>query len=199
MDDPAPDDQELMQACSEGDMDAFERLVSRYRDRLVNFFDGMCNDRALAEDLAQDVFIKLFRARDRYRPSGKFSSYLFTIARNHWYDYLRKEKRTPDALSLETPVGGDPSGDELKSLLRDESADEPDDRLLEEKRKDKLHRLVSKLPDEQRMVIVLSCFEHRPHDEISEIMDIPVGTVKSRKYLAIKKLKNWAGDSDNEE
>jgi RNA polymerase sigma-70 factor (ECF subfamily) len=187
-----PSDQELMQACAEGNMSAFEQLVDRHKDHLVNFFTGMCNDRTLAEDLAQDVFIKLFKARDRYRPSGSFTSYLFTIARNHWYDYLRKEKRTPDSISLETPVGNDASGDELKGLLEDESADEPFDELSEERRKEKLHELIGRLPEEQRMVIVLSCFEHRPHEEIGEVMDVPVGTVKSRKHLAIKKLKKWA-------
>lgn len=185
-----PSDRSLMQACQEGDLSAFEQIVERHKDHLVNFFDGMCNDRDLAEDLAQEVFIKLFKARDQYQPSGKFTSYMFTIARNHWYDHLRKEKRTPDPVSLETQVGDGESGNELKSLIEDDSADEPFETLSEEQKKERMRELVRELPEEQRMVIVLSCFEQKSHDEISEILDIPVGTVKSRKYLAIKKMND---------
>jgi len=192
MNDHDPDDSELMVACREGSVQAFERLVERHKDRLVNFFYGMCNDRALAEDLAQDVFVKLYRYRDRYEPSGKFTSYMFTIARNHWYDHLRKVKRRPDPVSLEQPVGGDEyAGTELKTLLSSESAEQPFQKLDDERRRTVLHDAVKQLPDGQRMVIVLSCFEQRPHEEIAEILDVPEGTVKSRKHLAIKKLKKW--------
>ncbi len=192
MNDHDPDDRELMQACKEGSVQAFERLVDRHKDHLVNFFYGMCNDRALAEDLAQDVFVKLYRYRDRYEPSGKFTSYMFTIARNHWYDHLRKVKRRPDPVSLEHPVGKDEEGADLKTLLSDDRVDEPFQELDDERRREVLHDLVSRLPEDQRMVVVLSCFEHRTHKEISERLDVPEGTVKSRKHLAIKKLKNWA-------
>ncbi len=190
MTDQETPDNELMTRCREGSTDAFETLVDRHKDRLVNFFYGLCNNRARAEDFAQEVFIKIFKNRDSYEPSGKFTSYMFTIAKNHWYDYLRSKESDRNPISLDQPLGSEESDFNLKSLLEHENALEPHQALTEEEKKELLHRAVEQLPESHRMVIVLSNFEQKPHEEISEILDIPVGTVKSRKYLAIDKLES---------
>lgn len=189
MNEESPTDRQLMEKAQEGDREAFRKIVDRYKQRIVNFLNSLCGDRQRARDLAQEVFIKVYERRQQYSPTGSFSSYLYTIARNHWYDYLRSTKTDLDTMSLDAPAG-DPGGDSIGSLIENQSASEPFEELREEEKKDILHRALQELDEKHREVVILSHLEQKPHADIADILNIPVGTVKSRKYKAIRKLRD---------
>ena len=100
-----------MERLAEGDPTALEELYHRWAKPLLNFLYGMCSDRALAEDLLQEVFVKVWRAAPRYRPIAKFSTWMFQIARNHWLNEREKRMRRLSPLSLDSGASRNPDGD----------------------------------------------------------------------------------------
>jgi RNA polymerase sigma-70 factor (ECF subfamily) len=182
-----------MVAFQQGDYDAFGRLVEQYTDPLVNFFYYQCRDWDLAEDCCQEVWAKLFRSREEYQPRARFSTFLFRVARNHWIDCFRSRARRP----TETSLDGDPDERSLGDSL--ESAPLPPDALME--RKDvagAVAAALAHLPPEMRDVFVLGEVEGLPYSEVAVILAIPVGTVKSRMFNAVRRLQELLGPARRE-
>lgn len=184
-------DAELVVAFKDGQVGAFAQLVDRHHRSLINFFYHLSWDRQASEDNAQEVFLRLYRHLATYEPQAKFTTFLFKIARNLWIDRLRSAKVHGKPVSLESPLG---FGEERS--LRDRvasSAPTPVEILARRETAEQLRRALDELPEEQRAVVILSELEGLKYQEIGEILDIPVGTVKSRMHTAMEKLKDLLG------
>lgn len=168
---PDPDVQLMLETASGSDS-AFIELIHRHQNNLLNFFVrmGVYND---AEDLVQETFVRVYRARERYRPAAKFTTYLFTVARHVWADRGRKVKqgqRLEDSLKTDAEIHGGVTLPPSRAGLDVQEA---------------LNALSPKL----REVIVLNVYQGLQYQEIADVLGIPLGTVKSRINLAICELR----------
>jgi RNA polymerase sigma-70 factor (ECF subfamily) len=171
-------DVQLMLRVTQGDEEAFDELCRRYRRQLSGFLYSLCWNADAAQDYAQEVLVCLWLARERYEPTGSFRSYIYKIARNHWLSALRKRKCRPEPMLLE----------EIWETVEDESGLE---RLLIARYEDRRIKLaIADLPERYRLVFVLSHFEGMKYAEVAEILEIPVGTVKSRMSAAVRILRD---------
>jgi len=184
----ASGDAELIAAIKAGDLSAFTELVVRHQRALVNFFYHFSWDRQAAEDCAQEVFVKLYVHLDSYEPQAKFTTFLYRVARNLWIDRLRSSASTHRAVSLEQGAGERREESNLKERLPATSAS-PVDILSQREAQQALLRTIDALPEEQRLVVVLSELQGLKYNEIADILGVPVGTVKSRMHTAIGRLK----------
>ena len=183
-------DGELMVAFQEGDQEAFALLYDRHTRALINFFYKMCYDRALAEDLMQDTFLKLLRSRGKYRPEASFKTFLYTVAKNLWIDRHRSQKAAPKTVSAEIRPHED--GATLGELV-EAATDNPVERLADREAAEIVRRALLGLPEAQRLVFVMAEAQGLRYREISEILRIPVGTVKSRMNAAVTTLRGLLG------
>ncbi|MHC4547281.1 MAG: sigma-70 family RNA polymerase sigma factor [Planctomycetota bacterium] len=168
-----------------GDVKAFELLYARYTHPLLNFFFRMCFDRTSAEDCLQETFLRVWRARRTYRPIGKVSTWLFQIAKNHWFNERDKMRRRP----FHAVAGGDEAQAQWSNVA-DASADlAPDAVASAMEMQAAIQRAVAGLSDKLRVVFVMARYQRLPYREIAAILEIPVGTVKSRVALAEKNLR----------
>jgi RNA polymerase sigma-70 factor (ECF subfamily) len=183
-------DGELMVAFQEGDQEAFALLYDRHTRALINFFYKMCYDRALAEDLTQDTFLKLLRSRAKYRPEASFKTFLYTVAKNLWIDRHRSQKAAPRTVSAEIRAQED--GATLGELA-EAVTDSPVERVADREAAEIVRRALLDLPEAQRLVFVMAEAQGLRYREISEILGIPVGTVKSRMNAAVTTLRGLLG------
>ena len=183
-----PDDVELMERFREGDRSALEALVDRHHASLVRYFFHQSRSRETAEDLAQEVWIRIIRHRLTYRPSARFQTYLFSIARNLWIDRYRSNKAAPPTFSADREVGGEEGeGTRLSSLLPGREV-EPSEAVSVHEEAERVRRALLDLPDGLRQVFELGEVQGLKYVEVGQILDIPVGTVKSRMHAAIQRL-----------
>ena len=183
-------DRELMLAFQEGDEDAFTLLYDRHARPLINFFHKMCYDRALSEDLTQETFLRILRFAGRYKPEATFKTFLYTVARNLWIDRHRSRKAAPRTVSTEVRVREE--GATLGDLVA--SKEQGTVKRLEDREAAALvRRALDDLPEAQRMVFVLAETQGLKYREIGEVLDIPIGTVKSRMSAAITRLRGLLG------
>jgi len=182
------DDAALLAAIKTGELGAFAELVDRHQRSLTNFFYHLSWDRQAAEDCAQEVFLRVYSHLDRYEPQAKFTTFLFRIARNLWIDRMRTAAVHGKPLSLDGTGGG---GDERRLQDRVASrAPSPVEILAREEQQDALRRAIDRLPEEQKAVVILSEIQGMKYQDIAVILDVPVGTVKSRMHTAMDKLKD---------
>ena len=175
-------DMDILAEVGAGNVDAYGKIVGRYNGRLYNFIYRFVGDRETAEDIVQETFLRAFRKRKEYRAIANFSTWLFTIAGNLAKSELRRRKRWR-MFSLERDEETD-TGMELP----DESA--RPDKVAESSIADvQIQQAIASLPDNYRQVILLRDVEGMSYQEISEIVDCPVGTVKSRVNRARLKLQ----------
>ena len=175
-------DMDILAEVSAGNIDAYGKIVGRYNGRLYNFIYRFVGDRETAEDIVQETFLRAFRKRTEYRAIANFSTWLFTIARNLAKSELRRRKRWR-MFSLERDEETD-TGMELP----DESA--RPDKVAESSLADvQIQQAIASLPDNYKQVILLRDVQGMSYQEISEIVDCPVGTVKSRVNRARLKLQ----------
>lgn len=166
---------------------AFRELYDRYGRRLGKFFYLATFDYALSADLIQDTFLKLWNARERYEASGRFATFLFQIAKNHWINVREKQLRRPVAYSIDAEADGSNEGGAKNSLAS--QAPSPMESLLSTEQQERLANAITVLPDKQRLVVLLSLVEGLRHRDIATILDIPEGTVKSRLFNALASLR----------
>lgn len=171
---PSPPDEDaiLMDQIRAGQPEALERLVHRHQHALVNFFRRM-GAYMDAEDLAQETFIRVYKFRDRYRPTAKFTSFLYTVARHVWLDLLRQARKR----------------EELTRRLEQEGPRSSDGGHPAARLKMDVDTALRRLPEKLRSVMVLSFYQGLKYEEIAGILRIPEGTVKSRVFLALNRLK----------
>lgn len=184
----ADPDVQLMLRVVAGDHAAFEDLVNRYQDRLIGFFYHMVRDRTLAEDMAQDVFLRVFRARHRYSAKARFSTWLFRIAHN-----LASNQKRGLARRREIPLGQDSSDREVRpqeEILAEKSALMPTRRIDSLETQDLVRQALEALNERQKTAVLLHKFEGMSYQEIGEILDLNVVAVKSLLSRARAKLKD---------
>lgn len=171
-----------------GDIRALEELINRHKKSVVNFFYRLAGDEASADDLAQEVFIKLALSVKNYTPRAKFTTFLFRIAHNAWIDRGRARIFLPRQVSLEKSLRDD--DDECLKNMIDSGAPGPADSLMDSENEGVIRNLLKNLPEDQRLVIELSVFSRMDYREIAGVLDIPYGTVKTRMRLAIRHMRD---------
>jgi RNA polymerase sigma-70 factor (ECF subfamily) len=168
----------LISAHLRGDPRAFERLVARYQIRLLNFVYRMIGDRERAEDLVQEAFLRVHRHLDRFDPARKFSTWLYTIASNLAKNELRNRSRSP--LVLFQYFRQRQNDQEPRPLEYEDVRSRPDDMYANRQLSELVDRTVARLAARHREVFVLRELEGKSYEEIAEIIDCNLGTVKSR-------------------
>ena len=172
-----------------GDYSAFDELYSRYSEPIRRFLFQMTWDNDLAEDFLQETFLRLYRTRHRYEPTGKFSTFLLQIAKNYYLTQRRTTRLHGEIVSLvDSPAGFE--------NIRANARIEPEVRLIEDYMQLRIRRAIAALTAAERMVFVLAHFEDRKYAEIAELLAIPVGTVKSRMHAAVNRLRNILREDD---
>jgi RNA polymerase sigma-70 factor (ECF subfamily) len=181
-------------ALREGDPEPFEAFVRAALGRLLGFFRRQGASLEEAEDLTQEVFLKLHQNAERYRPEERFPSYCFRVARNVWIDARRRGAARPAPASLDA---GGPGGDgrSLGERIAGEER-EPGDVAALREGAERLRAAVSELGEHHRLVFELGVVQELSYGEIGSILDIPVGTVKSRMFHAVRKLREAAGSEE---
>lgn len=181
-------DQEVVRLAREGREAAYRELIRRYQRPVFSLIYRMVRDRELAEDLAQDTFVKVINALGTYRPEFKFSSWVFKIANNVAIDQLRR--RELDTLSLEgSPHATTQDRIEATSLDIAEPGESALDEVANRELGGAIERAIGRLRPEYRACILLRHVEGRPYEEIAEILDLPLGTVKTYIHRARHELR----------
>jgi RNA polymerase sigma-70 factor (ECF subfamily) len=178
-------DEDLMSRVAADDERAFTELVGRFQGRVINLISRVLNDRECADDLAQEVFVRVFVHRRNYRHGSKFSTWLFTIAANLAKNEIRRRVRRRNWFSL----------DALQEVLKDSApqlADPTEGRettLEREQLQEAVGRAIATVPEKYRVALVLRDIEGLSYEEIAQVLQIPGGTVRSRINRARGMLK----------
>jgi len=190
------EDKELAALASKGREMAFRELLSRYQRPIFSLVYRMVRDRTLAEDLAQEAFIRAFNAIGSYKPRYKFSSWIFKIANNHTIDHLRKRKL--DTVSIDGSPHARSPEEEAQSRLVVESKEEAPDRFVESRELGgQIEVAIGRLRPEYQTAVLLRHVEGYTYDEIAEIMELPLGTVKTYLHRARAELKELLAHVDS--
>ncbi len=184
-----PTDAQLMEQAQAGDIGAFEQLFDRYKQRIANFVYQFLGKHHLAEDVTQLVFIKVYQKLDKYKPSGKVSSWIYRIAANQAKDELRKLKRRP-TVSLNAPVGSEEEGvRELGDFLLMDETTRPDYLLREKELLLQIKKGLSEMKPKYREVILLCDYQGMSYEEAAEVLQITKTNVSAILCRARKKLQ----------
>ena len=166
-------DEQLIKKFQEGDVGAYNQIVYRYKDRLLNFIYRFLNDLDRSEDLVQDTLLKLYTHKDSYKEIAKFSTWLYTIAANLARTELRKIKRRKTFSVTEL------SHDDREFIIKSTDAGPGEENFSQNFEKN-VQRALAELPDDYKTIIILRDIQELSYDEISKIVEVPLGTVKSR-------------------
>lgn len=172
----------------DGNAAAFEALVHKYQNRLITVLQHLVNDRSLAEDLAQEVFMRIYRARASYVPTAKFSTWVYTITNNVANNAIRKSSRRKEVNLVSSP-SGTMKVRPLDTMAKDKSALMPTRQLDQREMSKILHEAIQSLSPRQRMAMMLSRFENMSYIEIAEAMQLSTQAVKSLLSRARVNLK----------
>jgi len=180
-------DVQLMLGVKQGDEASFELLLQRYRRPLCHFLNRMVRDAAHAEDLAQEVFLRVYRARREYEPSAKFTTWLFRIATNLALNSLRDGRHRQAEVSLDAPAEGQ-DGSEMTLDVPD-GAPVVEQQLVERDRVAVVRRAIFALPEKQRAAVLLHKYQELDYDEIARILGCSVSALKSLLFRAYETLR----------
>ncbi len=176
----------LVERAREGDRSAFGQLVDEYKDKIYNYVARMLNDPYEAEDVTQEAFLRAYKSLPRFRGASSFHTWLYRIASNLAIDVVRKRKRQDPTFSLDEPLESEDG--EYERELPDETGG-PEDRTSTRETRVAVRRAIMDLPEKLRDVMILYELQGETYDDIAEILDVPLGTVKSRLFNARNRLK----------
>ena len=184
-------DEELMNLCVEGSEEAFRELMRRFHPRIVNVVYRYINDPIRAEEIAQEVFVRVYIHRERYRRTARFSTWIFTIALNLTKNEIRHRVRHSRLMSLDALTE---MGSSVGFFLR-ERGKGPDEKLEESELQEVVNKAIVELPPKYRDAVILRDLEGLSYEEVSDILSIPGGTVRSRinrgRLILKKKLEPY--------
>ncbi|MGB6482180.1 MAG: RNA polymerase sigma factor [Candidatus Acidiferrales bacterium] len=180
----ARSDVQLMLDVKAGGELSFELLLKKYRTPLVNFLYRMVKDQAAAEDLAQEVFLRVYRARKEYSPSAKFTTWLFRIATNLALNAIRDGRYRQMQISIDTPRDEDEPVIEIAA-----QETRADDRLIERERNEMIRGAILALPEKQRVAVILHKYEEMDYGQIGKILGCSESALKSLLFRAYETLR----------
>lgn len=190
-------DEELLELFrSTGDNAHLEQLVYRYEHDLYSYLRRFLGDSHMAEDAFQSTFLQIYLKSDQFDASRAFRPWLYMVATNQAIDMLRRNRRHR-CTSLQKNIAASENAEGI-SLLEVLPGDEPspEEKLIIEERSAKIQEYIDTLPETLREVILLIYYQGFKYRETAEILDLPVGTVKSRLHAAMKKIGNWIRNND---
>ena len=177
------EDVRLMQQVARGDTKAFEELIEKHQTLVAGTVARMLGSNSDVEDIAQQVFIRVWKSARRYVPRAKFTTWLLKITRNLVFNELRRAKRR-----AQVPLQSDPGSEEIP--LKDEINPAPDASLLENELQRAIEQAIMQLPESQRMALVLRRYEQLSYEEIAQVLDLSVPAVKSVLFRARTELRS---------
>src|SRR3982751_962869 len=177
------DDVRLMQLVGRGDTGAFEQLIEKHQALVAGTVAGLLGSKSDVEDIAQQVFIRLWKSARRYVPRAKFTTWLLKITRNLVFNEMRRTKRRAHVRLQSDPGVEDPP-------LKDETNLAPDASLLEAELQQAIEEAIQRLPDTQRMALVLRRYQELSYEQIAEVLDLSVPAVKSVLFRARTELRS---------
>lgn len=180
-------DHALMVRIGEGDHHAFRTLVERHQNAVIGTVAKMLGNCSDAEDISQQVFLRIWRNARRYRPDAKFTTYLFTITRNLVFNETRRRGRKKE-------VSAEEREENHHRLIEDSPDRQPDAELLQSELQEAVDAAIAKLPETQRMAVVLRRYEQLSYEEIAEILNLSVSAVKSLLFRARTSLREALSD-----
>jgi RNA polymerase sigma-70 factor (ECF subfamily) len=172
----------LMGMVSAGDMRAFEELVERHQRAVIGTVAKMLGNASESEDIAQQVFVRVWKSAGRYEAQAKFTTWLFTITRNLVFNEVRRRQRKPT-------VSVDEREETTHRTVEDLQAISPDDEMLHTELEEAIDRAIQSLPEKQRMAVVLRRYEEMPYEEIAVVLEMSIPAVKSLLFRARTQLK----------
>ena len=182
----ARSDVQLMLGVKAGDETSFELLLQRYRRPVVNFLFRMVRDTGAAEDLAQEVFLRVYRARKEYEPNAKFTTWLFRIATNLALNAVRDGRHRQLDISIDQPVE---YGEEERTIDVRDKAPGIEQRLIERDRAAMIRGAVDELPEKQRAAVLLHKYMELDYAEIARILSCSESALKSLLFRAYETLR----------
>src|SRR5215470_544740 len=174
-------DEDLMVLYQKGEVRAFELLLTRHRKPVYNFILRFVGDKETAEDLLQEAFMRVIKGAEAYKRQAKFTTWLYTIARNLCVDQTRRRKHRKHA-SLDAPMDTSDDSGSLMDVL-------PSNEMASDRKSETMQRAISALSDEQREVFLMREFLDMPFKQIADVVGVPENTVKSRMRYALEKLR----------
>jgi len=177
------EDVRLMRLVSGGDTSAFEQLIERHQSLVAGTVARMLGSSSEVEDIAQQVFIRVWKSARRYVPRAKFTTWLLKITRNLVFNELRRAKR-----HAHVPLQTEPGAEEFP--LKDETNPTPDASLLESELQRMIEEAITELPESQRMALILRRYEQLSYEQIADILDLSVPAVKSVLFRARTELRS---------
>ena len=187
------DDRDPLAALRKGDPAPFEAFVRAELETFLGFYRRLGAEGNEAQDLVQDLYLRMFRHAPTYRPQGRFAAYAFRVARNLWIDRARRRAGVGEGRGEESEDRG------WVERLPDRNGEEPGAGVARAEELERLRAALSALPERHRLVFELGVMQELPYQEIGSILHVPVGTVKSRMFHAVRKLRAALGSPAEEE
>lgn len=172
----------LMKRIGAGDHDAFRQLVERHQDPVIGTVAKMLGNTSDAEDIAQQVFLRIWKHASNYRPDAKFTTYLFTITRNMVFNETRRRGRKKE-------VSSDAREEDSNRFIEESPDRQPDAELLQRELQHAVDAAIAALPESQRMAVILRRYEQLSYEEIADTLDLTVSAVKSLLFRARTALR----------
>ena len=181
------EDLALMAKAARGDENAFAKIVAKHQHAVLGTVAKMTNQSPDTEDIAQQVFIRLWKSAERYKPTAKFTTFLFTITKNLVFNATRK-KSGKNEYSFDALEG------KWRQSIEDKSSDSRPDKLIEQTElRQIIDQAISSLPEKQRLAVVLRRYEKMPYEEIAETLGVSIPAVKSQLFRARTALRESLG------
>ena len=192
------DERDLIRQCQKGDVQAFRHLVERYEDRIYGLACSILGDPEAARDAAQEAFVRVYKALGRFEGRSSFYTYLYRITTNVCLTFAQREQRRPDRVSIERMQ-------EVNEMTLDRflGTDEPQNDIERIGLREEIQKVLDYLSPEHRAVVILKDIEGFSQEEIADVLDVSVGTVKSRLSRARARLRDlllplyreWQGEN----
>ena len=179
------DERDLIRQCQKGDVQAFRHLVERYEDRIYGLACSILGDSEMAKDAAQEAFVRAYKALGKFEGRSSFYTYLYRITTNVCLTFAQREQRRPDRVSIE---GMQEASD--MALDRFLGTDKPQNDIERIGLREEIQKVLDYLSPEHRAVVVMKDIEGFSQEEIADVLDVSVGTVKSRLSRARARLRD---------